>query len=157
MENVIKGRELMVFVSGTTGLHTIALATNHTLTINADSIDASNKDAGAWNKQNTSKLSWEMSTENLFSYNSGATQITYDKLFQSMVACEELTLVFALASGNTGATEAGGLVSGDWGNQAPKYSGKAVITSLELNAADGDMASFSATFTGSGPLAKITT
>ena len=43
-----------------------------------------------------------------------------------------------------------------WTLAAGAYTGKAVITSLEANAPDGDKATFSISFEGTGALAKET-
>jgi len=61
----IKGGDLMLFVDG----KSIAYATNHTLEINAETSDTSNKDEGAgdWATQEVTLLSWTASSENLYS------------------------------------------------------------------------------------------
>lgn len=43
-----------------------------------------------------------------------------------------------------------------WSLPAKPYKGKAVITSLELNAPDGDKATFSVSLDGTGALASVT-
>jgi hypothetical protein len=70
-----------------------------------------------------------------------------------MTACGEIDVVFALESGY--ATKADEVPTGGWSPlSAPQYKGKAVITSLELNAPNGDNASFKASFEGVGSLTR---
>lgn len=145
--NKIKGGDLMVFMSG----KSISLATNHTLSINGDTQDTSNKDDGGdWGSSEVSLLSWEASTENLYTLDTTDGN-TYDDLFDAMVNKTQLDLVFAKKS------ESGTQVpSGGWTTASNGYKGKACITSLELNAQNGEYATYSATFTGIGALTKVT-
>jgi hypothetical protein len=73
-----------------------------------------------------------------------------------MLAKTPIDIVFAKASNYdaNGLTTVGGDVS-TW-TKGLGYKGKAVITSLTANANTGENATFSATFTGCGPLAKET-
>jgi hypothetical protein len=99
-------------------------------------------------------MSWTASTENLYSLDTDHGKTLAD-LFDSMAKGEEVALVFSQAG--TGDTrnkkeEEHGLGAVPYVPGYPQFSGKAVITSLSLNAADGDNASFSCSFTGTGPL-----
>ena len=61
--SVIKGSDLMLFVEG----KSIAYATNHTLTISADTKETSSKDSGGkWQTSEVGILSWTCSSENLY-------------------------------------------------------------------------------------------
>lgn len=76
----------------------------------------------------------------------------YQDLFDLMVAKEPIDAIFAKKSSN--ATD---VPDGGWTPQAQSgYKGKVVITSLELNAPNGEYATFTAQFTGIGALEKIT-
>ena len=46
--------------------------------------------------------------------------------------------------------------SGGWSTSTPNYTGNVVITSLEVNAPNGEYATFTAQFTGVGALEKKT-
>lgn len=137
----IKGGDMMLFVEGVS----IAYATSHTLTINADTTDTSNKDegGGGWRSEEVNILSWEASTENLMS-DDGAG-LGYDALVGYMVAKQPIDAVFGQKSSN--ATE---VPSGGWTGSG--YSGKVLITNIEINATNGETATFTATFTGVGAL-----
>ena len=160
MNKVIKGGDLMVFV----GNKSIALATNHTLTISADTKETSSKDSGGkWQTSEVGTLSWSMKSENLFSANSDDKGETYATLFEKMIAREKVTLVFAL-EGNSPNLENGKLdavptdaSTGFWKPQKNMgYTGSAIITNLEANAPNGDNATFTVDFTGVGELKKVT-
>ncbi len=144
--NIIKGDELMLFYNG----NAFAWATSHTLTITGNTVDVATKDHGYWGASEVGNLSWEITTENLYSDDD------YDTLFDLMVAKEPITVAFAKASNYS----ANGLVSvgGDvqaWTPDSSNFrSGQAVITSLSVNANTGENATYSATFTGSGPITK---
>lgn len=143
----IKGGDLMMFIGG----KSIALATSHTLSISGESQDTSNKDEGGgkWSSSEISSLSWEGSSENLFSA-TGNAGMTYDALFDAMVSMKPVDMVFALKAETTDDVAATGWTVGT----SPKYSGSACISSLELNAPNGEYATFSVKFTGVGPLTK---
>ena len=139
---IINGSDLMVFVDN----KSIALATSHSLSISAETVDTSNKDVGGgdWSSSTVKKMSWECSTENLYSKDA------YKQLYDAMVKKTPVDIVFDLKEGTelqTGWTPATG---------GTGYTGKAIITSLEANAPDGDNATFSATFTGVGALSPRT-
>lgn len=143
----IKGGALMLFISGSS----IAYATNHTLSINADLADTSNKDEGGgdWASQEVNLLNWTATSENLYSIDGEGNN--YDDLFSLMIAKTPVKAVFALKSQS--ATD---VPTGGWTASYPHYEGDVIINSLELNAQNGEYASFTASFTGVGKLEKKT-
>ena len=62
MAQIIKGDDLMLFDAQGKSL---AFATSHSLSINADSADVSSKDSGKWKANEVNKLGWEITSENL--------------------------------------------------------------------------------------------
>lgn len=142
----IQGGDLMLFLSGTS----IAYATSHTLEINGETTDTSNKDegGGSWASQEVSILSWQASSENLYSVDGEGDN--FSDLFDLMVAKQPITAVFAKKSSN-----ATNVPDGGWTPEtAIKYTGKVVITSLSLNAPNGEYATYSVQFQGVGALEK---
>lgn len=128
----------------------LAYATSHTLTLTGNTVDISSKDHGFWAASEVGSVSWEITTENLY------TEDDYNKLFDMMITAEPVTIAFAKASNydKNGLTSTGGTVE-SWIQDSTNYrSGKAVITSLTLNANTGENATYSATFTGNGALTK---
>lgn len=144
---IIKGDELMLFDSDNRAL---AWATSHTLTITGNTVDIATKDHGYWGASEVGNLTWEITSENLYCAEN------YDDLFDMMVAKEPVTVAFAQVSNYDadGLAEVGGTVSYWIPDQTNYRSGKAVITSLTVNANTGENATYSVTFTGSGPLTK---
>ena len=145
---ILKGDELMLFYND----EAFAWATSHTLTITGNTLDIATKDHGFWGASEVGKLTWEITTENLYSDDD------YDSLFDLMLQKEPITVAFAKVSNYdvNGLEEVGGDVAA-WTADTTEYrSGLAVITSLTVNANTGENATYSATFTGCGPLVKAT-
>lgn len=144
----IKGQELMLFVGG----KSIAAATSHTLEVTAETADTSNKDEGGgdWASSEVSSLAWTASSENLFTVEGNGEG--YDSLFDLMVSKQPIDAVFGRKKETaTNVPEAG------WtANTTGVYEGKVVITSLSLNAPNGEYATYSVQFTGVGELKKKT-
>jgi hypothetical protein len=84
---IIKGRDLMLFNSDG---HSYAYATNHTLTITAETTDVSSKDHGVWGASEVSRYTWEITSENLY------TTDEYDSMFDTMLASNAITVRFGL-------------------------------------------------------------
>lgn len=147
---IIKGRDLMLFDNDG---HSYAYATNHTLTITAETTDISSKDHGIWGGAEVSKYTWELNSENLY------TTEDYDRLFDLMIAAEPITVRFGVKSTpvDTTLTPAmGNMALPYWTSANAYYQGKVVITSLVANAPNGDTATYQVTLTGSGFLRKTT-
>lgn len=145
METIIKGGTLMLFLSN----KSIPLATNHTLTINANTSDVSNKDisGGAWGASSVTQFTWEASTDNLYS-TAGVSD-----LYTKMIAGTPVNAFFGVKAEAADAALPGG---GSWTPSAEGFVGKVIITSLETTAQNGENATFSATFTGYGSLEYVT-
>lgn len=172
-KNIIKGDDLMLFDS--TG-KSIGYATAHTLTITAEAVDVSSKDHGAWTGNEVNKLSWEITSENLY------TVEEYDALFTAMMNRTAIQVYFGTKTdGGAGKTVAdddfgawslattANVAKPSSGNTTASYStsgsatgksgyrGKVFITSLTANANTGENATFSVTLTGTGKIEKIPT
>ena len=145
----VQGGDLMLFL----GTKSIAYATNHTLEISGETQETSNKDegAGGWASNEVSLLSWTASTDNLYSVDGEGD--LYEDLFDLMVAKEPIDAVFAKKSQASTVTE---VPTGGWTAASTGYKGKVVITSLTLNAPNGEYATFTAQFNGVGALEKYT-
>lgn len=155
---VIKGRDLMLFKevhgtganSGSTSGVSFAFATNHTLSLNAETADISSKDHGIWGGSEVTKFSWEIQTENLY------TEDNFDSLFDLMLNAEPFKVRFGLKSQNDNSKN---VADGDydcWTSKANGYyEGTVVISSLTANANNGENATYSATFTGAGKIVRV--
>lgn len=147
-QNIIKGHNLMLFDAQGKSL---AYATNHTLSLSGETQDISSKDHGVWNATSVNKITWEITSENLFTVNE------FDNLFDKMLARTPIDVYFGLKAE---ADDDKTVVDGDypnWSKGTGTYTGKAVITSLQANAPDGENATYSLTLTGAGKIAKATT
>lgn len=140
----VLGKDMMLFVEA----KALALATSCKLGLSAETIDIQSKDSGIWTEKDIKKLSWNASSENVFSADADAN--SYDKLFALFLAHKPITLKFGVV-GNPDVNE---MPADGWTLANGAYTGKAVITSLEANAPDGDKATFSISFEGTGPLTK---
>lgn len=151
----IKGGRMMLFLSG----NTISYATNHTINVNLELTETSNKDENnpvsgvSWQTQEANVASWDASTENLYSYDGSGK--TYFDLFDIMTAGQPVEAIFDLASGDTADVPS----SSGWtpDKAHPYLKGKVIINSLSLNAPNGEYANYTANFTGIGALQKLTT
>ena len=143
MGNLVKGGDLMLFL----GTKSIAFATSHTLSINAETTSIANKDIGGgdWDSQEAGLLSWSASSDNLYSTDGEGDN--YSDLFDAMVNKTQLNAVFANKSQSTTDVPTGG-----WTAATTGYKGKVIVTSLELNAPNGEYATYTAQFTGIGAL-----
>lgn len=147
---IIKGRDLMLFNADG---HSYAWATNHTLTITAETTDISSKDHGVWGGSEVSRYTWEITSENLYSVEK------YDEFFEDMIAGEPITVRFGIKRPEADPTltpSEGNTALEYWTSQNSFYEGKVVITSLVANANNGENATFSVTLTGTGAIKKTT-
>ena len=162
----IKGDDLMLF-NGETG-KSYAFATAHTLTITAETADTSSKDHGVWTGNEVAKISWEITSENLY------TSEGFNDLFDSLINRKAIEVVFGLKQkGKADSTVADGDYSNwtpDYGATVPEkdnpavpstnetekemYRGSAYITSLTANANTGENATYSVTLTGTGSIKR---
>lgn len=153
---IIKGRNMMLFVGTGTTVKSIAQATNHTLTISAETVDISTKDiySGKWQASELNTLNWSATSENLVC--DDPQGVSYEDLVEYMIAGTKLTGVFGMRTGDYNGEA--NVTTGGW---TPLVSdglkGEMIITNLVKNAPNGDNASFTVDFTGVGPLTKYGT
>lgn len=144
--NIIKGSRLMVFLNDAP----IAFATSHSLSITVNTSEVSTKDHGDFPSVIGNNITWEITTENLYSDNAESA------LWAAMKTMQPVTVKFAPATNYSNETSQKGIVgvesATEWTAGTAIASGKALITSLSVNAPAGDNATLSATFTGVGEL-----
>ncbi len=151
--SITRGKKLMIWVKGATGDYkSIGYCTNHTLSTSANTINVSHKDladatSGRWEDQEIDTLTWSITSENF--YAETAEGKTFAELFAYYSAGTVLDIKFG-----TAATSTTGVPTGGWAEpiSGTILSGKAIITSLDINAPVDDNASCSVTFSGKGPL-----
>lgn len=174
---IIKGGDLMLFLNkeaaGSTKENpkyekvSIGYATSHSLSISADTKETSTKDSGGkWQTSEVGIISWTASSENL--YANDAQGFGYSDLFDIMVSRTPIDAVFGVEgnSKNLEADKKDNVPTGGWTidprtadtdgvKRFPRYEGKVIITSIELNAPNGEDASFTVQFQGTGALKKV--
>lgn len=147
----LNGKDLMLFVGG----KAIALAKTCQLQLSGDTLDTDNKDCGIWAGTDIGSLSWQVSSEAVASVDEEVTAaVVYDDLFDLFVAGEPVSIIVGIptniAAGRNGVPEAGWTAPSDKG-----YTGKAIITSLELGGDKGSAGSVSVQLNGDGALEKL--
>ena len=151
---ITKGKKLMIWVKDASGDYTsIGYCTNHPLSTSASTINVSHKDladagtSGKWDDQDLDTLSWTITSENFYAETCEGK--TFKELFAYYSAGTVLDIKFGTAVTSTTGVPTGGWVAPASGTV---LSGKAIITSLDINAPTDDNASVSITFTGKGAL-----
>lgn len=161
---IIKGENLMVFIGEGATARSIAYATSHTLNINLNTSETSNKDQGHgdWQTFEATTLNWDMQSDNLVG-DEESNGKSYTDMVDLMLTKTPVSLIFGLegdsTSFETGKGKLDEVPEGGWKpaeNKLPYYSGKALITAISLNAPNGDNASFTVSFQGCGALKKKT-
>ena len=148
---IIKGRDLMLFDDKG---KSFAYATNHTLTMTAETSDISSKDHGIWSATEVSKYTWEITSENLF------TEKSYANMFDAMIAGNTITVRFGLKKDEKDPSLNPAVVDSSltaWSSQETYYTGQVLITSLVANANNGENATSSITLTGVNALKRVGT
>ena len=140
--NVVLGTDLMLFKDGVA----LAASTSCKLTINANTLETSSKDSGKWTSNQPAKLSWNCSSDNLF------TIEDYTSLMDACIARTPIEVQFSTVENPNSDT---GMPEGGWQPKTNGYKGEAIITSIDMNAPDGDNATYTISMTGSGALAKV--
>lgn len=171
--DIIKGSKLMVFIEG----QPVGMATSHSLSMTLNTTEVSTKDHGDFKAIVPQDISWELSAENLYT---NAGKKTYMDAMSNMTKVtvqfvntnynntkERGILDNQSSSGYQSTSTAEPIGSAEnWtvgiqGPQGPQAipvggeviaEGQAYITSFNINAAAGDNATMSVTFTGVGAL-----
>ena len=167
--NVIKGGDLMLFIKEANGtVKSIAFATSHTLTVSTDTQQTSTKDdGGKFQSSDYGIISWSATSENLCSYDGAG--YNYQDLINLMLSQTKVTATFSV-EGNSGAkypyttkldsvddTAGNTWAPGNTGTigesqKSLGYTGTVLITSVEVNAPNGENATFTVQLQGDGPL-----
>lgn len=161
---------MMLFIKETNGtVKSIAFATSHTLTVSTDTQQTSTKDdGGKFQSSDYGIISWSASSENLCSYDGAG--YNYQDLINLMLSQTKVTATFSI-EGSSGSTypyasklnsvddatndvwtPANTGTIGSTSNKSLGYTGTVLITSVEVNAPNGENATFTVQLQGDGPL-----
>ena len=143
----IKGNDLMLFQQIESAWKALGAATNHTLNASREILETANKDTGIFGDNEAGKVTWSLETENMYVIED------YNALMDAFLAGEKLKVSFAIASN---ADSVDGKPAEGWTRGNDGYEGEVIITTLNANAPYNETATYTATFTGCGPLKKIT-
>lgn len=149
MSNIL-GEQIQLFLSGAT----LACATSCSVNISSDDIDVSCKDSAGFNSTIPGRITWTAQSDNLFVIGD------YQKLVDAMLNKTVLTLAFSTVGNwadRTAPDSDGHVVpAGGWTSANDGYTGQVTVSSIDLNADNGSVATYSVTFNGHGALAKQT-
>ena len=129
--DVINGTDLLLYVGGVP----VAGSTTHSLTLGSETRDTTNKDTAKWRTVLGGRLTWAISGSGMFAFDAA---YGYSELNALLVAGTVVTLKFS--------TE----VTGD-----TYWTGDAIITKIDLEAADGQNTTYSYEFVGKGVLTPV--
>ena len=116
----------------------IALGKSCTLNLSADEMDVTSKDSALWGEFRPTVKHWDVSTDNLVNISATSTH-SVDYILDKLIAGTSVHLKFQTA------------VSGD-----TYWHGTAYVTSVSINAAQNEVASYTATFKGTSTLTNAT-
>ena len=166
---------MMLFIKEANGtMKSIAFATSHTLTVSTDTQQTSTKDdGGKFQSSDYGIISWSATSENLCSYDGAG--YNYKDLINLMLSQTKVTATFSV-EGSSGTSypyvtkldsvdDAANDVwspmnTGTVGSSTGKsmgYTGTVLITSVEVNAPNGENATFTVQLQGDGPLEETET
>lgn len=154
-----KGSDILIWMGG----HVIAYATSSSLSMSSETTETTNKDfGGLFASATVTKLSWEMSTSNLYAVETiNSNEVAFDDLMSAWKNGQEVTVTightqnFGKESTDSNRDNVIPTEGEGWTPNTTGWTGKAIITSLSLSADSGSNASFDATFQGVGELAEI--
>lgn len=127
----IRGVEVLVQVKSGSSYVTIGGQKDATLTVDADTIDATTKDEGDWRVYLSGLKTWSVSCDGLYVDGDAAQQALINSFYTGT------PVEIKMAKSGTGAFTA---------------SGQAIVTHLEIAAAMEDAVTFSVEFQGTGAL-----
>ena len=157
-KDIFKGSALQLFINGGGQKDVcIGFATSHALSITTNTTELSTKDHGDYPAVLPTTITWEVTAENVYATTSMATLLGYVKNRTKVTVKVAEVGNYSQKDGaySYEAVEPG-IIENDpktsWSIGKIIGQGTAYITSYSINAASGDSASISCTFTGCGPL-----
>ena len=139
--STIKGQNLRILVGG----KCVAMATSCTFHVSAQLEDSSTKDSvGDWQEQEVTGLSWDAQTDSLVTLEDNGTngELPQD-LLGLIINKTKVTLTFDQTAGTNNRVAQ---------NSAIKRTGEAYVNDVTITAQNRQNSTFSAKFTGTGPL-----
>ena len=140
---IIKGQNLRLKI----GNNFVAFATSCTLHVSSNLEEASTKDTtGDFQSQELTGLSWDVSTDALYSVTSDSGAMNGEAALGLILAKQKVTVTFMQTE--SGSEHNRGSITGT----TTKYIGQAWVSDISVNAANRQNASYTIQLTGDGPL-----
>jgi hypothetical protein len=130
----------------------VALSTSCKVTLKTNTEDSGTKDDGMWPAPDVTGLAWEMSNDSLAAQDDAATVYSFKKLSDAWLAQEPIEITFGTP---TNASDSGVPEAGWTAPTASGFTGKAIISNLELTADKDGKAKISISLQGYGELKKV--
>ena len=143
---LVNGDNFLLYL--TSGHTVIAYATSCSLQVDSETIDTSSKFSCKWASNMGGKASYTISADALYCQDvEGA--ISFDALLEYMVKGEQVEWYMGEETEHTGSCETN---PHTLDTSKTYYNGKAVVTSVSLEAGNNEIASCSITLTGAGEI-----
>ena len=139
---VIKGQNLRIKL----GTKYVAFATSCTVHVSAQLESSSTKDStNGWEKQEITGMNWDISVDALYSVDTDATGVNGVDALDLILAQQQIDVEFTQAAGEKNRVPETGDI---------KYSGKAWVNDVSVNAPNRQNTSYTLQATGDGELKK---
>lgn len=139
---VIKGQNLRIKL----GTKYVAFATSCTVHVSAQLEESSTKDStNGWQKQEITGMNWDISVDALYSVDTDATGVNGVDALDLILAQQQIDVEFTQAAGEKNRVPETGDI---------KYSGKAWVNDVSVNAPNRQNTSYTLQATGDGELTK---
>lgn len=143
---LVRGNEFMLYL--TKGKTVIAYATSASLQVDSETIDTSSKFSCKWASNMGGNASYTISADALYCQNIDGG-ISFDTLLKYMVSGEQVSWYMGEEMEHEGTCETN---PHTLDTTKTYYNGKAVVTSVSLEAGNNEIASCSITLTGAGEI-----
>lgn len=143
---LVNGDNLLLYL--TSDKTVIAYATSCSIQVDSETIDTSSKFSCKWASNMGGKASYTISADALYCQDTEGA-ISFDKLLEYMVKGEQVEWYMGEEEEHTGSCETN---PHTLDTTKTYYNGKAVVTSVSLNAGNNEIASCSISLTGAGEI-----
>lgn len=143
---LVHGDSFLLYL--TSGKTVVAYATSCSLQVDSETIDTSSKFSCKWASNMGGKASYTISADALYCQNTDGA-ISFDTLLEYMVKGEQVEWYMGEEAEHNGSCETNPHALD---TTKTYYNGKAVVTSVSLEAGNNEIASCSITLTGAGEI-----
>lgn len=143
---LVNGDNLLLYL--TSDKTVIAYSTSCSVQVDSETIDTSSKFSCKWASNMGGKASYTISADALYCQDTEGA-ISFDKLLEYMVKGEQVEWYMGEEEEHTGSCETN---PHTLDTTKTYYNGKAVVTSVSLNAGNNEIASCSISLTGAGEI-----